>query len=227
MPAGGAAAVLEGVWLSRGGYWALRGVTLSLAWGEIVAVRGRSGAGKTSLARLLALLERPSRGRAVVLGVDARRAPWGPAARARLRLIGYIDQDAKMIPHLTLLENVVLPLLMAGVPWGDAVEAARPLMEELGVWELRDRPPGRVSGGERQRAAVARALAKRPRLIVADEPASHLDEENASVVYGLLSRAARAGAAVLVTTTDPAEPVPSTREYRMRQGVLEPLGGHG
>jgi len=214
---------LEGVRVSVGGEEVLRGVNLSVGEGEVVVVRGRSGVGKTTLARVAALLITPSSGRVVFMGEDVSSAPDRVRSGLRLRFIGYVDQSYTLIPSMTLLDNVALPLRLAGIPPPDAGEEALAVLDALGIGDLAQRYPHEVSGGQRQRAAIARALVKRPRLIVADEPFSSLDDDTAAQVMGIIGDYARsASAAVLITTTDLATDYPgSTREYVLRGGALK------
>lgn len=213
---------LEGVRVSVGGEEVLRGVNLSVGEGEVIIVRGRSGVGKTTLARVAALLVTPDSGRVVFMGKDVTAAPDGVRSGLRLRFIGYVDQSYTLVPGMTLLENVALPLRLAGAGKRESFERALAALEALGIGDLAHRYPHEVSGGQRQRAAIARALVKRPKLIVADEPLSNLDDDTAARVMRALARyAAGAGAAVIMTTTDLLTQYPgSTKEHLLRGGVL-------
>lgn len=214
---------LEGVRVFIGGEEVLRGADLVIREGELVVVRGRSGVGKTTLARVAALLITPSSGRVSFLGEDVSAAPDRVRSALRLRFIGYVDQHYSLIPSLTILENVALPLRLAGAGKAEALERASETLEALGIGGLANRYPREVSGGQRQRAAIARALVKRPKLVVADEPLSNLDDDTATQVMHLLaSYVAKEGAGVLVTTTDLLmDYAGSTREYVLSNGVLK------
>lgn len=214
---------MEGVRVFVGGEEVLRGVSLSIGEGEVVVVRGRSGVGKTTLARVAALLITPASGRVVFMGEDVSSAPDQVRSGLRLRFIGYVDQSYTLIPSMTLLDNVALPLRLAGSGRRDAVEMALAVLDALGIGDLARRYPHEVSGGQRQRAAIARALVKRPRLIVGDEPFSSLDDDTVAQVMGIITDYARgAGAAVLITTTDLVTDYPgSTKEYIVKGGVLK------
>jgi len=212
---------LRGVRFSWRGEEVLRGVSLSVGEGEVVAVKGRSGVGKTTLARIAALLLEPCEGEVAILG----RVPRSQGERSELRLrhVGYVDQACRMVPTIKVWENVALPLLLLGWSRSEARRAAEEALSLLGVPEIADRRPWEVSGGQRQRAAIARALVKRPSLIVADEPFSSLDDESARVALEALAGYARkAGAGVLITTTDLSWECPSCREHLLRGGSLLP-----
>ncbi len=221
-------AVLEisGVWKSYGLVEVLKGVELRVEEGEFVSVRGRSGVGKTTLLRIAGLLEVPDRGEVRLLGREVGALGDGERSELRLRYVGLVPQVFGLIPTLTVLENVELPMALAGVGRRERRERALELLGQLGVEGLARRFPRELSAGEMQRAVIARALANRPRLVLADEPTSNLDEESAALVVELLARLSREeGVAVLMTATDLRERLPTTRDYVLRDGRLHPLRG--
>jgi len=208
------------LWKSYGGVAVLRGISMSVDLGDLVTIRGRSGAGKTTLCRILALLDAPDSGELEFMGVDVARASDSERSRLRMRLIGYVDQHYTLIPWLTAWRNIELPLLLAGVEKRRRVELVREAVERLGLRGKELRYPHQLSGGERQRVAIARALVKKPRLLVCDEPLSNLDDETASLVVNLFRELARERlCGVVVTTTDLSFSM-GGRTYVLSQGKL-------
>lgn len=215
---------LRGVWKSYGPVEVLRGVDLRVREGEMVSVRGRSGVGKTTLLRIAGLLEVPDRGEVRLLGREVGRLGDRERSSLRLRYVGLVPQLFGLIPTLTVLENVELPMALAGVGRRERRERALELLRCFGIEHLARRFPRELSAGEMQRAVVARALANRPRLVLADEPTSNLDEESAALVVELLARVSREErVAVVMTTTDIREGLPTTRDYVLKDGRLYPL----
>jgi putative ABC transport system ATP-binding protein len=181
----------------------LRGVTMRVAAGESVGLMGPSGAGKTSLMMIIAGLERATSGRVAVAGRDL--APLDEDARARFRRdqVGIVFQSFHLIPAMTALENVAIPLELAGRR--DAFAAASNALGEVGLAARVDHYPSQLSGGEQQRVALARALAPRPALVLADEPTGDLDTETGRQVIDLMFRlGAERGATLLLITHDRA-----------------------
>jgi len=199
---------------------ALSGVSFSVAKGEVVAFMGPSGCGKSTLLGILGSLERPSRGRVLLEGrniFDIR-----PLHAFRARSVGFVFQFHHLVPAMTLLENVEAPLLPLGNPRKARSERATNLLCETGLGHRLRFLPAHVSGGERQRAAVARALANDPPLVLADEPTGNLDSAAGSCVMDLLLRCARSrGATVLIATHNPAVAGRADRVLRLKDGVLE------
>jgi putative ABC transport system ATP-binding protein len=187
--------------LARGGTTILDGISLSVAPTERVLIRGKSGAGKTTLFQLLGLLEPPTSGTILVDGTDATELKERQRAELRRDEIGFVFQDFQLIPDLTAWENARLPQEHRseeeGVEWLNAV------FEELDITDLTDQYPASLSGGERQRVAIARALANRPSVILADEPTGQLDPDTTNRVLDLLFRVqAEADAALVVISHD-------------------------
>ncbi|MCX8208722.1 MAG: ATP-binding cassette domain-containing protein [Sulfolobales archaeon] len=181
----------------------LRGIDLELKTGEVVVVRGRSGVGKTTLAKIASLQLLPDGGSVMFLGVDVGRLREYERSSLRLRYVGYVDQEYTLLQELTVRENVELPLALLGAPKSERVRAAEELLRRLGLRNYGDRYPTELSGGERQRVAIARALVKKPRLLVADEPFSNLDETTAAIVVDLVKEmVSELGMSALITTTD-------------------------
>lgn len=219
----GAVYRLDGVTVTRGATEVLRAVHLDLAPGEVLAVRGVSGSGKSTLLAVIGGLLSPSGG-ATWFG-EQRFDVLPDAARAaiRLRSFGLVFQEGALIPELTLAENITLPLRLTGtLPRGHTVPGTvRAVVERLGIAGLLDRLPTQVSGGELQRAAVARAVVHRPALVLADEPTASLDEDTARDALTLLLDLARdIGAAVVIVTHDAAIAARCDRVVRLRSGVL-------
>ena len=204
----------------------LEGVDLRIfGAGEFVVIRGRSGIGKSTLLRIAGLLEAPTSGEVYFNGLEGSKMNDGLLSRTRLREIGFVHQQFNLIGALTCLENVELPMQIdhGRVSKEDARKKAAELLKSLGLGDHLGKYPGELSVGQQQRAAVARALSNDPRLIVADEPTSNLDEESASLVLRcLLGRKERC--AVILSTTGADEEFPSTSEYRLSNGGrLAPL----
>ena len=198
----------------------LKGVSLTLLPGETLALLGPSGSGKSSLLAVVAGLERATSGSVRLLGQDASALGEDALARMRGRDIGIILQSFQLLPTMTALENVAVPLELARV--ADARNRARAELEAVGLGHRLGHYPAQLSGGEQQRVAIARATAPRPRLLLADEPTGNLDTANGAATIDLLfERASAAGAGLLVITHDAAVAARAGRRIEMADGLLK------
>lgn len=170
----------------RGPLAVLSGVTFSLAPGEAAAITGPSGSGKSSLLYILGALEPPSSGEITLGGQNPFTLPARGLADFRNGQIGFVFQDHCLLPQCTVLENVLLPTLVASDNGQDEGRHARTLLDQVGLSPRLDHRPGELSGGEKQRVAIARALIRRPRLVLCDEPTGNLDQVSATAVASLL-----------------------------------------
>ncbi len=165
----------------------LRGVDLALFPGELVGIIGVSGSGKSTLLNIMGLLDPPTQGRLYIQGRDVTGLAGADAAAVRRDLFGFVFQNSCLLAEFTLWENLIIPIHLAGRrPTSDELARARRLLGDLGLGELANRRPGEVSAGERQRAALARALVGRPKALLADEPTGSLDEGNSHQLFSLL-----------------------------------------
>ncbi len=208
---------------------AVRGVDLELAAGEFVAVTGPSGCGKSTLLHLCGGMDRPTAGTVVVDGVDLAGLDDEALTALRRDRVGFVFQFFNLLPTLTLAENIALPLLLAGVPGRTGLARAAEGGRRVGIGHRLEHYPARVSGGEMQRAAIARALVHRPALVVADEPTGNLDSDNGRQVLSLLRDLNReTGVAVLLATHDRVLAAAADRVLRLRDGAEDgepPAGG--
>lgn len=212
---------LQSVTKSYGGRDVLRDVSLTVASGSLVALTGRSGGGKSTLLRLVAGLDRPTRGRVLVEGVDVAALDDLAASRMRLRRIGIVFQSLNLLPDLTVAQNVRLPLDLAGAPRSRGDARAADLLRLVGMDGFARRRPASLSGGEAQRVAIARALANEPAIVLADEPTSSLDSAGARAVIDLLEEIhERRGATILLVTHDPVVTARFPRSLALDDGRL-------
>ncbi|MEY2475432.1 MAG: putative transport system ATP-binding protein [Actinomycetota bacterium] len=199
---------------------ALDGVTLEVAKGEFVAMIGPSGSGKSTLLHLAGGLDQPEAGTVLLGERDLGALSAGERAKIRRREIGFVFQFFHLIPTLTVAENVELPLLLDGVR--DKAGSVLAMLERVDLADRADHLPGELSGGEMQRAAIARALVAGPELILADEPTGNLDSANGAVVLDVLAaQVAEAGAALLMVTHDESAASRADRLLHLRDGHLE------
>jgi putative ABC transport system ATP-binding protein len=199
---------------------ALNGIDLRVEPGESLAVMGPSGCGKSTLLGLVAGLEVPTSGRVVVGEAEVSRLPDDRRAELRRRQLGLVFQAGNLMPFLTVVENVSQQLALIGS--ADGYQRCVDMLEGLGLGDDLDKLPDQLSGGMRQRVAVARALVHEPRVILADEPTGSLDEHNSEVVIDLLLAAQRRHAATLVVVThDPAVAARLDRTLRLRDGRID------
>jgi putative ABC transport system ATP-binding protein len=201
---------------------AVKGVTMTVADGEFVAIVGRSGSGKTTLMNLLGALEQPTSGMIFVDGQDITQLSPAELVHYRGRKIGFVFQSYNLVPNLTSVENVMLPMEFAGVAKAERRTRARQLLELVELTGAKQqRKPGRLSGGEQQRVAIARALANKPSIILADEPAGNLDSQTSSTIIELLRGLTRSeGTIVIVVTHDPAIAGEADRVLQIEDGRL-------
>ncbi len=198
----------------------LRGVSLEIAQGETVGLVGPSGSGKSTLLMTMAGLERPDRGEVLIDGEPIHKMSEDALARFRGRRIGIVFQSFQLIPTMTALENVAVPLELASA--ADARDRARDELKAVGLSERLGHYPAQLSGGEQQRVALARALAPRPALIIADEPTGNLDEATGRGVIDLLFALPRErGATLALVTHDAALAALCDRQLRLRSGRIE------
>ena len=200
---------------------ALRDVSFTLESGDFVALVGPSGCGKSTLLHLCGAMDRPSAGHIRFDGQDLAALDDGGLTRFRRDQVGFVFQFFNLLPTLTLADNINLPPLLAGVPAGDAESRTRLLAERVGIAHRLGHFPQQVSGGELQRAAIARALVHRPRLLVADEPTGNLDSDNGATVMALLTELNRElGVTVLLATHAADVAGAARRTLHMRDGRL-------
>ncbi|GGO89036.1 macrolide ABC transporter ATP-binding protein [Nocardioides phosphati] len=199
---------------------ALRGVTVTAAPGELVAVMGPSGSGKSTLLNLAGGLDTPTSGDVVIDGTSLVRLSQSRRAALRRTSVGYVFQSFNLIPALTAAENVSLPLELDGVRRGEARDAALLALEEVGLSAAADRYPDDMSGGQQQRVAIARAIVGQRRLILADEPTGALDTATGEEVLKLLRSRVDAGAAGLLVTHDPRHAAWADRVVFLRDGLV-------
>ena len=203
----------------NGSVRALDGVSFLAQAGEALALTGPSGCGKSTLLSLIGLLDQPTRGRIRVAGEDLGRIRR--PADFRARTLGFVFQFHHMVPTMTLCENVMAPMLALGVRRAERRERAMAMLERMHLAARADFLPSRVSGGERQRAAVARALVNRPKVVLADEPTGNLDTRNGQRVIDLLLEHSRShGALVIVATHNPDIAAACDRRIELRDGRL-------
>ncbi len=203
----------------------LRDVSLLIHEGDHVTLLGPSGSGKTTLLSIVGGLERPQRGAVAVAGHDLTKLTGNEMAEFRRREVGFVFQHFGLLEALTSLENVELPLMLAGVGIRPRRARAQELLGLVGLGHRMSHRPAQLSGGERQRVAIARALANRPGLLLADEPTGNLDEDSAELVGHLLESLRRElGCTLLVVTHHHALAARAERRYVIKDGRLDPAG---
>jgi putative ABC transport system ATP-binding protein len=202
-------------------FFALKEVTFAFAAGDFISVTGPSGSGKSTFLNILGLLDRPTRGTYLHLGEDVSGLDDDALSRIRNRTIGFIFQSFNLFPQLTVLENVEVPMIYAGVPAGERRRRATVLVERVGLAPRAAHRPTELSGGECQRTAIARALTNEPSLILADEPTGNLDEANGREIVRLLVELNAQGTALVVVTHNPEVAARAHRRIRLHDGRLE------
>jgi len=202
----------------------LRAVDFSVGSGEIVAVLGASGAGKSTLLHILGALDRPTTGQVWIDGTDVFSLTDDEMAIFRNRAIGFVFQFHHLLPEFTAVENVMMPLMISGQNRANAGEAARGILQDVGLSERLDHKPGELSGGEQQRVAVARAIVSRPHVVLADEPSGNLDRGNGQALLEIIWRLSRDhGVAFVVVTHDEEIGRRADRMVRLADGQIEEI----
>jgi lipoprotein-releasing system ATP-binding protein len=206
----------------QGGLTVLKGVDLDIMPGEVVGLIGPSGSGKSSLLHAAGLLERPTSGQVLIDGEDVGGLDERARTRLRLHRIGFVYQFHHLLPEFDALDNVALPMRIAGVGETEARRRATETLTSLGLGERVTHQPAQLSGGEQQRVAIARALANRPRLLLADEPTGNLDPTTSQAVFESLRELAKTtGVAALIATHNMELAGHMDRVFALKDGHLE------
>ena len=200
---------------------ALDGVSLHVDPGEFIAITGPSGSGKSTLLNVLGCLDRPDAGSYVLDGQEVSRLDDEAISTVRNRKIGFIFQSFHLLPRLTVLENVMLPLRFTREPKPDVIARAKELLTRVGLADRMDHRPTQLSGGQMQRAAIARSLILSPALLLADEPTGNLDSKSAADVLNLLDELHEQGQTIVLVTHDNDIAAHAPRHVRLRDGKVE------
>ena len=199
----------------------LRGVSLELKPGEIVALVGQSGSGKSTMLHIAGLLERPDEGEVMVDGKPAGKLADKERTALRRQFLGFVYQYHHLLPEFSAVENVMLPQMLAGISRSEARKRATELLSMVQLGDRLDHRPGRLSGGEQQRVAIARAVANAPRVLLADEPTGNLDSTTSETVFRqLLALARGTGMAALIATHNPELAARMDRTIVLKDGLL-------
>ncbi|HSX42600.1 MAG TPA: ABC transporter ATP-binding protein [Candidatus Saccharimonadales bacterium] len=201
---------------------ALQDISFAVPDGQFVSIIGKSGSGKTTLMSLLGALDKPTSGSIVVDDKDITTLSDHELVRYRSRKIGFVFQAYNLVPNLTALENVTLPMEAAYVPKHERVARARQLLNQVGLQaDKQKRKPGRLSGGEQQRVAIARALANKPAFILADEPTGNLDSQTGQMIFDLLKEVSQTEhTTIIIVTHDLALAQRTQAMFELRDGAL-------
>lgn len=212
---------IQGITKNFGSLQVLKGIDLDIAKGEFVSIIGASGAGKTTLLQIIGSLEKADSGILTVDGISLHQLSDKELAAFRGKHIGFVFQFHQLLPEFTALENVCIPALIAGEKASKAETKAKALLEAMGLSDRANHKPNELSGGEKQRVAVARALINQPSLILADEPSGSLDSANKQELHNLLRKLCNEyGLTVLVVTHDKDLAEVSDRVIEMRDGAI-------
>jgi putative ABC transport system ATP-binding protein len=199
---------------------ALAGVSLSITPGEFVAVMGPSGSGKSTLMNVLGCLDRPTRGRYLLDGKDVSRLGKNELAEVRNKKLGFVFQNFNLLPRMSALENVELPLVYAHVPARERKQRSTEALERVGLGNRQDHHPNQLSGGQQQRVAIARALVGQPKIIFADEPTGNLDSRTSTEVMAMLQALAPSGITVALVTHEPDVAEYASRVVVVKDGLI-------
>ena len=199
---------------------ALDHVDLTIKSGEFISIMGPSGSGKSTLLNILGLLDRPTLGSYQLNGADVSKLDDGQLAEQRQEQIGFIFQSFHLIPRLNAVENVELPMVLAGKSVRARRERARQVLSSMGLESRLDHRPDQLSGGERQRVAIARSIVMQPNVLLADEPTGNLDSHSSNEVIDILHRLNHEGLSLLVVTHDPEIGNQAHRRLAMRDGRI-------
>jgi putative ABC transport system ATP-binding protein len=200
---------------------ALDGVSMTVQKGEFVAIMGPSGSGKSTLLNMIGCLDKPTKGRVFINGVDTSTLTDNELTRLRREAIGFVFQHYNLIPTLTALENVELPMIFRGLNDDERKRRAMELLRIVGLEREMNRKPNELSGGQQQRVGIARALANDPEILLCDEPTGNLDTRSGEIVMEILSRLNRErGVTLIVVTHDPAVSGFARRTVRIRDGRI-------
>ncbi len=200
---------------------ALNDVSFKVETGEFVAITGRSGSGKSTLMYQLGLLDHPTSGRVLIDGRDVTDLSPEEHTTIRLNSLGYVFQDYALIPELTALENVIIPLLMQGLTREEAERKAYLSLGRIGLGERVEHLPSELSGGQQQRVSIARAIAHEPKIIFADEPTANLDSESSALVLKNLIELNKEGQTILMVTHEPEYARMADRVITLSDGIIQ------
>lgn len=212
---------LTGIKKSFGSLEVLKGISLNINLGEVVSIVGPSGAGKTTLLQIMGTLDTPDEGRVSIAGTDVNRLSGKELAAFRNRHLGFVFQFHQLLPEFTALENVVIPALIGGASARDASQRAMELLDFMGLGKRADHKPNELSGGEKQRVAVARALINRPSVVLADEPSGSLDTRNKVELHRLFfDLRNRLGQTFVIVTHDELLAQTTDRTIHLLDGMV-------
>lgn len=213
---------LEGITKSFGSLHVLKGIDLTINKGEVVSIVGPSGAGKTTLLQIMGTLDKPDSGRIVLNGTEVNRLKEKELSAFRNKEIGFIFQFHQLLPEFTALENVMIPALIQGVSASEAKKKAREMLDFLGLSERASHKPAELSGGEKQRVAVARALINHPAVVFADEPSGSLDTQNKIELHRLFfDLRDKLGQTFVIVTHDEELAAQTDRTIHMIDGMIK------
>ncbi len=200
---------------------ALRGVSIDIERGDFLSIMGPSGSGKSTLMHLIGCLDTPTSGSLYIEGEDVSEMDEEDLADVRNRKIGFVFQQFNLLTRMTILDNIMTPLMYARIPFKERKERAAEALERVGLSDRLRHRPSELSGGERQRVAIARALVTRPQVILADEPTGNLDTVIGRTILDLFHEINEEGKTVIMVTHDPEVGSISTRSIHLRDGLLE------
>lgn len=198
----------------------LKGIDFKVDEGEFIAIMGRSGAGKSTFMYQMGLLDEPTEGEIILDGDNTRNLDAQEKTTYRLRKLGYVFQDYALIPDLTALENVSLPLLMHGLPRAKAELEAKVALELVDLGSRLDHLPSQLSGGEQQRVSIARAIAHRPKILFADEPTANLDHRSSNMIMDIFKQLHKAGQTIVMVTHEDEYGAIADRIVRLDDGKV-------
>lgn len=199
---------------------AVNNLSLTIPEGQFVAITGRSGSGKSTLLYQLGLLDHPTSGEVYIDGVNATALSENDQTRMRLHSLGYIFQDYAILPSLTALENVMVPLLMQGMSEKDAKVKAAYALDRVGLGDRMNNLPSQLSGGQQQRVSIARAIGHDPKIVFADEPTANLDSETSRTVLDAFLELNKEGQTIVMVTHEPEYAELTHRIIELRDGVI-------